>query len=100
MVGMARLELARLAPPHFECGVSTSSTTSPDRAAIVAARRGGSSGALAEQLCVLPRRRYAPAAMQATHPGRNAALIAILGSVIALGTAFASQYLGGLVPCE
>ena len=38
--------------------------------------------------------------MQTAHPGRSAALVALLGSVIALGTAFASQYLGGLVPCE
>jgi disulfide bond formation protein DsbB len=38
--------------------------------------------------------------MQDTDPGRTASLIVLLGSAIALGTAFASQYLGGLVPCE
>ena len=44
--------------------------------------------------------RYAPAAMEQASHGRRAALIALGGSIIALGTAFASQYLGGLVPCE
>ena len=38
--------------------------------------------------------------MDETGLGRTTALIVILGSVIALGTAFASQYWGGLVPCE
>jgi disulfide bond formation protein DsbB len=38
--------------------------------------------------------------MRDTDPGHTASLAVMLGSVIALGTAFASQYWGGLVPCE
>jgi len=38
--------------------------------------------------------------METTNPGRGAALIVLFGSAIALGTAFLSQYWGGLVPCE
>ena len=38
--------------------------------------------------------------MSETESGRAAAFIAIIGSVVALATAFASQYWGGLVPCE
>ena len=38
--------------------------------------------------------------MRDTHPARDAALIVLFGSAIALATAFTSQYWGGLLPCE
>src|SRR5258706_5192241 len=38
--------------------------------------------------------------MDQTPLTRAAPLIVILGSIVALGTAFLSQYWGGLVPCE